>query len=176
MSRHCWKCGVEVDKCMGFVNCGVFVKFINKEIKFEDIRELCGKCVLKESGILKIGELMDRTDYEKLVDLLKVLSKDQSRNVLNNCLRDIELILRKSVIIYFDKEINDKETRDKVTEMIKELFDSIKLKKHKLKTIVVCNSLNNPPDIINKKGLIVQIAIEIDDKLYTLKVKNRDDI
>jgi hypothetical protein len=125
---------------------------------------------------LKIGEIMDKNEYNKLVDNLKILSKNNSRDIISNCLRSIDLILRNNVMTYFEKDVNDKETRDRVTNMVKELFDSITLKRHILKNIVVCNSMNNPPNIINKKGLIVQIAIEIDDKLYTLKVKNRDDI
>ena len=75
---------------MGFVNAGDFVKFINGKIRFEDIKELCGKCVLEESGILKMGELMDKDEYDHLIYCLKILSKKNSRDIISNCLRSIE--------------------------------------------------------------------------------------
>jgi len=44
--RKCQKCGVNILECMGFVNAGDFLKAVEGEIAFSEIRELCGKCVL----------------------------------------------------------------------------------------------------------------------------------
>jgi len=44
MNRKCIICGLEISKCMGFVLARDWLKLKNGKT---EVREICGKCVLK---------------------------------------------------------------------------------------------------------------------------------
>ena len=45
--RQCDKCQVTIDECMGFVNAGDILDFLDNKIVASEVRELCGICILK---------------------------------------------------------------------------------------------------------------------------------
>ena len=55
--RSCYLCGNEISACMGYVVAGDFLEFVEGRRDKKDVRELCGKEVL-------------RYDYDTLVSLL----------------------------------------------------------------------------------------------------------
>jgi hypothetical protein len=49
MKRYCFKCGALIEECMGFVHAGDFLLATAGLLKPTNVRERCGKCVLRES-------------------------------------------------------------------------------------------------------------------------------
>jgi hypothetical protein len=47
VDRSCYKCGDPISACMGYVKAGDFLEFMVRKRDKNDIREICGKCVLK---------------------------------------------------------------------------------------------------------------------------------
>ncbi|GMU74136.1 MAG: hypothetical protein AMXMBFR44_3350 [Candidatus Campbellbacteria bacterium] len=46
MRRRCHKCKVCIEACFGFVKSGDFLEALEGTRAWEDVRELCGRCVL----------------------------------------------------------------------------------------------------------------------------------
>ena len=45
--RSCYKCREPISACMGYVKAGDFLEFLIGKRDGKNIRETCGKCVLK---------------------------------------------------------------------------------------------------------------------------------
>ena len=57
MNRKCVLCIQSISECMGFVVAGDFIKATAKQIPWIEVREVCGRCVLKEGVLDKISYL-----------------------------------------------------------------------------------------------------------------------
>jgi len=108
---------------------------------------------------------------EYYLKVLSTLSDDPIKRV--DISERIKNIIRLFILEQFYREINDKETRDKVVKYLTDLFNTIKLK-NKKRVIIVCNELNNTHDAIDRNDLVVDISIDLDEFLYNFNVKLSD--
>lgn len=109
---------------------------------------------------------------EYYLKVLSTLSDDPIKRV--DISERIKNIIRLFILEQFYREINDKETRDKVVKYLTDLFNTIKLKNKKKIIIIVCNELNNTHDVIDRNDLVVDISIDLGEFLYNFNVKLSD--
>ena len=113
--------------------------------------------------------------YNNLVENLKLLSKSNCPVELSRLTENIKKIIRSVLINNFSEEINDKITRDKVTKLLVDLLNSVKIKNKGI-VIIACNELNNTSEIIDDKDLVVNIAIELGQFIHKLIIHTKQQI
>ena len=69
MSRRCVNpdCSRPISECNGFIVARDFLAFLEKQLSAQEVRELCGRCILKYSN-----------NFERLEQLLAITAPQQA--------------------------------------------------------------------------------------------------
>jgi len=75
MGRYCIVCGERIEKCMGFVLARDFIVFM--EGKRKDLREICGRDILKLTYQVSEGVLVERSMDEVRINFERYVAATQ---------------------------------------------------------------------------------------------------